>query len=118
LSDPLSDKPVRQACPTKHWTIVSNAVLDKPTGWFFFSGAMAAMFFFSTETLKASGPNIHDKKKCMKADIQANRQPINSLQLILSLSFKKNSNFLAIFYHPLIHTCSKQLLARRNCGFC
>jgi hypothetical protein len=34
----MSDKPVGQACPTQHWTIVSDAVSDKPTGWVFFSG--------------------------------------------------------------------------------
>ncbi|PLW54917.1 hypothetical protein PCANC_05915 [Puccinia coronata f. sp. avenae] len=55
-SNPMSDKPIEpglshtasdrivqslvgQACPTQHWTIVSDAVLDKPTGWVYFSGA-------------------------------------------------------------------------------
>jgi hypothetical protein len=41
LSDIASDNCVQcrfgQACPTYNWTIVSDAVSDKPTGWGLFS---------------------------------------------------------------------------------
>ncbi|PLW41917.1 hypothetical protein PCASD_12818 [Puccinia coronata f. sp. avenae] len=52
---------VGQACPTQHRTIVSDAVLDKPTGWVYFSGAAHAKALFDLIKCSSNTKQLPDK---------------------------------------------------------